>query len=50
MTLTSSGGWDSWREEGEATMVHDAPYRPLIGMDWAFLAHAAQAGAVVPCH
>jgi hypothetical protein len=30
MRLTSSGGCDSWREEGEATMVHDAPYRPLI--------------------
>ncbi len=32
MKLTSSGGQDNWREEGEARMVAGDPYRGLIGI------------------
>jgi len=54
MRLTSSGGWDSWREEGEATMVRSGAYPPLIGAATdgsdAMVVGITGAVAVVPCH
>jgi hypothetical protein len=38
--LTSSGGWDSWREEGEASILADTSYP---GLTWR-----SEARAVVP--
>jgi hypothetical protein len=51
MSVTSSGGSGDWREEGEAQMLADGPYRSLIwcstGLDPGRGSTAAVRGAVL---